>query len=75
MVFYSSVEENNRVVESIKSEFRNGIVIPRLKIDDYAKEADCILIGPGLPRKDGKEEGDDDTRELTESLFKKYPDK
>jgi NAD(P)H-hydrate epimerase len=28
-----------------------------------------------LPREDGIEEGDDDTRELTEKLLKKYPEK
>lgn len=75
MVFYSSVPENNQIVMKAKKEFRNGIVIPRNKIENYIKEADCILIGPGLPRKDGQEEGDDDTRNLTESLLRKYPDK
>ena len=44
-------------------------------VDDYIKEADCILIGPGLPRLDGQEKGDDDTKELTESLLRKYPKK
>lgn len=75
MVFYSSVEMNNRIVEHLKTEFRNGIVIPRLKLENYIKEADCILIGPGLPRTEGQEEGDDDTKDLTESLFRKYPEK
>lgn len=75
MVFYSSVPQNNKIVESAKEEFRNGIVVPRNKVEDYINEADCILIGPGLPRKEGQEEGDDDTRELTLSLFKKYPQK
>ena len=75
MVFYSSVETNNRIVESIKAEFRNGIVIPRAKVDSYAKEADCILIGPGLPREEGIESGDDDTKELTERLFREHPEK
>ncbi|HUQ84719.1 MAG TPA: NAD(P)H-hydrate dehydratase [Candidatus Limnocylindrales bacterium] len=75
MVFYSSVPENNEIVQKAKEEFRNGIVVPRGKIDDYAAEADCILIGPGLPRPDGHEEGDDHTKELTEKLFIKYPDK
>jgi NAD(P)H-hydrate epimerase len=50
MVFYSSVPENNQIVQEAKQEFRNGIVIPREKIDDYANEADCILIGPGMVR-------------------------
>lgn len=75
MVFYASVNENNEIVARMKEEFRNGIVIPRDKIDDYINEADSILIGPGLSRDGGYERGDDDTKELTESLLKKYPDK
>ncbi len=75
MVYYASVEENNTVVEHLKQEFRNGIIIPRSKIEEYINEADCILIGPGLPRKEGEEEGDDDTKKLTETLFAKYPNK
>jgi hydroxyethylthiazole kinase-like uncharacterized protein yjeF len=75
MVFYSSVPENNQIVMDAKKEFRDGIVIPRAKIEDYVNEADCILIGPGLPRKNGQEKGDDDTRELTERLLKKYSSK
>lgn len=65
MVFYSSVPENN---ELVKAEFKNGIVVPRENIDDYIDEADCVLIGPGLERTE-------ETKELTERLFIKYPDK
>lgn len=75
MVFYSSVPENNTLVQLIKKEFRNGIIVPRLKLEDYIEEVDSILIGPGLPRLSGKEKGDDDTRELTTSLLQKYPKK
>ncbi|HUD04779.1 MAG TPA: NAD(P)H-hydrate dehydratase [Patescibacteria group bacterium] len=75
MVFYSSVPQNNELVEKEKEEFRNGIIVPRNKIDHYIEEADCILIGPGLPRENGVELGDDDTKELTERLFKAYPNK
>lgn len=75
MVFYSSVPVNNEIVKEEKKEFRNGIVIPRSKIESYIDEADCILIGPGLPRKDGEEIGDDDTQNLTTGLLKKYPNK
>jgi len=50
MVFYSSVPENNKIVEDCKEEFRDGIVVPRNDLDHYAKEADCILIGPGMLR-------------------------
>ena len=72
MVYYSSVDENNQIV---KDKFANGIVIPRAKIDEYIGEADAVLIGPGLPRPEGKEAGDDDTKELTERLLTKYPNK
>lgn len=65
MVFYSSVPENN---ELVKKEFRNGIVVPREKVGDYINEADAVLIGPGLERTE-------ETKDLTEELFKKYPDK
>lgn len=75
MVFFSSIEENNQIIEKLKEEFRGGIIVPRNKIGDYINEVDCLLIGPGLPRKDGEEEGDVDTKELTETLLKKYPDK
>lgn len=75
MVFYSSVSLNNEIVQNDKNSFRNGIVVSRQKIENYIKEADCILIGPGLPREDGIEQGDDDTKELTERLLQKYPEK
>lgn len=75
MVFYSSVPDNNEIVQKVKEAWRNGIVVPRNKIDDYIKEADAVLIGPGLPREEGIEEGDNDTKELTERLLTAYPDK
>jgi hydroxyethylthiazole kinase-like uncharacterized protein yjeF len=50
MVFYASVPENNQIMHEAKSEFKNGIVIPREHIDDYMQEADCVLIGPGMVR-------------------------
>ncbi len=75
MVYYSSITENNSIVQKLKEEFRDGIVVPRDKINNYIHEADCILIGPGLPRPEGQETGDDDTKELTENLLKNYPNK
>lgn len=75
MVFYSSVSENNSLVSKMKEEFLNGIVVPRERMDDYIKEADAILIGPGLPRDAGREANDDDTKVVTESLLSKYKDK
>ena len=75
MVFYSSVPENNEIVQKAKEEFRNGIVVKRKNIDSYIKEADVVLIGPGMPRAEGQEEEDDDTKVLTERLLTQYPDK
>jgi NAD(P)H-hydrate epimerase len=62
-----------KTIMKAKKEFRDGIVVSRSKIEDYISEADCVLIGPGLPRKEGLEKGDDDTKLLTESLLKKFP--
>lgn len=75
MVFYASVAENNELILKMKEQYLNGIVIPRESIDSYIAEADCILIGPGMPRDEGIREGDDDTRVLTESLLLKYKEK
>ncbi len=68
LVHYASVPENNELVQKIKSEFRDGIVIPRNDIDSYIEEDDAILIGPGMTR-------DDETKELTDRLLKTYPHK
>jgi NAD(P)H-hydrate epimerase len=75
MVFYASTNDNNELILKMKEQFLNGIVIPRESIDSYIAETDCILIGPGMPREGGVQEGDDDTKILTESLLKKYKDK
>src|SRR4030042_678865 len=68
LVHYSSVPENNELVGKIKSEFRDGIVVPRSDVDSYIEEDDVILIGPGMTR-------DSETKELTDRLLKKYPNK
>ena len=75
MVFYSSINSNNIIVQKQKEEFRDGIVVPRDKIKHYIGEADVVLIGPGLPRENGIEKGDDDTKILTQTLLQKYEDK
>src|SRR5579885_1978211 len=91
MVFYSSVPENNQIVHESKKEFRNGIIVPREKIEDYADEADCILIGPGMMRTNRVENGalrvenlkeinalEDEGMQsyyLTKYLLEKYPQK
>ncbi len=68
LVHYSSVPENNELVEKIKTEFRDGIIVPRSDIDAYIEEDDCVLIGPGMTR-------DSETETLTNTLFRKYPQK
>ena len=68
LVHYSSVPENNQIVQDLKEEFRDGIVVPRSDIDSYIDEDDCILIGPGMIR-------DKETEELANRLLKKYPHK
>lgn len=75
MVFYSSVDSNNIIVQKEKEEFMDGIIVPRDKIEHYIDEADVVLIGPGLPRENGIEKGDDDTKLLTETLLQKYKNK
>ena len=75
MVFYSSVDSNNIIVQKEKEEFMDGIIVPRDKIEHYIDEADVVLIGPGLPRENGIEKGDDDTKVLTENLLQKYKNK
>ncbi len=75
MVFYASTRENNELTQKLKSELYDFIAVSRGDIESYIEESDCVLIGPGLPRKEGQEVGDDDTKELTETLLKKYPHK
>jgi len=75
MVYYSSASMNNEIVQKDKESFRNGIIVPRKDLEKYVEEADCILIGPGLPRDDGRKSADDNTKELTERLLAKFPDK
>lgn len=72
LVHYASVPDNNQIVQKAKEEFRNGIVIPRSDIEAYINEDDAVLIGPGMVR-DGKE--GEETKELTNNLLKKYPEK
>ncbi|HET9946918.1 MAG TPA: NAD(P)H-hydrate dehydratase [Patescibacteria group bacterium] len=90
MVFYSSVPQNNQIVETLKTEWRNGIIVPRESLEDYIKEADCILLGPGMTRTETvdrsrsigslkelssmTDEGAQ-TYFLTKFLLEKYPEK
>ena len=90
LVHYSSIEENNKIVQGLKEEFRDGIVVSRSEIESYIEEDDCILIGPGMLRAENsklqlkiqkledilklKDEGMQ-TYYLTKYLLQKYPKK
>lgn len=75
MVFYSSIPENNEIAQKLKKELYDFILVPRDKLDDYIKESDTILIGPGLPRESGREKNEESTKELTKKLLKEFPEK
>ncbi len=68
MVFYSSVPSNNELIKEAKGQFWNGIVVRRENIDEYLREADCVLIGPGMTRSE-------ETAEVTNRLVNQYPQK
>lgn len=68
LVHYSSIPENNKLIQKAKEEFRNCIVVGREDIDAYIQEDDCILIGPGMTRSE-------ETASLTNILVSSYPKK
>lgn len=68
MVFYSSVPENNVLIQKVKEQFWNGIVIERNDIEKYAEESDCILIGPGMERSE-------ETSQIVNTLLQQFLEK
>lgn len=56
MVFYASVSQNNDIVKESKKKFFDGIVVGRDELENYAREADVILLGPGLARGERRRE-------------------
>jgi len=50
MVHFSSTEENNEIILSLKKDFQNGMVVHQKNIPEYVLEDDAILIGPGMLR-------------------------
>lgn len=74
--FSSPVSENNALVRKrAKEKFWSGIVVPWRRVEEYIREDDCVVIGPGMPRRDGLEPGEMPTDEIVNRLFKKFPDK
>ncbi len=72
MVHYSSTVENEKIFLSLKKTFRNGMVVPKMKLMEYVKEDNAILVGPGMMR-----EGEEAkyTLDLTKSLVENFPEK
>lgn len=50
MAFYSSVAENNAIIQEAKYWVQDGVVVKRSDVPAYLKEVDSVLIGPGLRR-------------------------
>lgn len=85
MLFYASVPSNNELVTAAKGQFWNGIVVERTDIESYLKEADVVLIGPGMERAELKypdlttppteAEWQHSTEKIVNYLLKKYPTK
>ncbi len=77
LVHFSSpaMENNELVAKRAKEKFWNGIVVPWAKVDEYIEEDDCVVIGPGMPRKEGLEKGEQPTGKIVNALFRKYPKK
>lgn len=50
MVFYSSVQENNEIMQASKAGVHDGVVVSRKDLPSYIEEVDVVLIGPGMRR-------------------------
>ncbi|MCR4330180.1 MAG: hypothetical protein NUV65_06585 [Candidatus Roizmanbacteria bacterium] len=48
---YSPAFINREIILQSKTSFRNGIVIESNELEDYVREADVILLGPGMKRR------------------------
>jgi NAD(P)H-hydrate epimerase len=83
MVYFSSPKEDKSVAEQVKGNLNSFIWIPREDLDQYVAKSDAVLIGPGLMRfgREGHEDtkkldtNGQETKNLTERLLKKFPDK
>lgn len=67
--FSSPAMENNDLMRfRAKERFWNGIVVAWEQVEEYIKEDDCVVIGPGMTR-------GDKTAIITNGWLKKYPEK
>jgi len=70
MVFYSSIPENNEIVQKTKEEWRNGIIVRREDLEDYIEEVDAILLGTGMVRSEHRRQKTEDRVEKIEDVSK-----
>src|SRR3989344_3203248 len=67
--FSSPAMENNDLMRvKAKEKFWNGILVPWEGIEDYIREDDCVVIGPGMTRSQ-------ETKLIVNRLLEKYPSK
>lgn len=50
MAFYSSVAQNNEILQESKHAVADGVVIQRQDLPQYLQEVQSVLIGPGMRR-------------------------
>ena len=62
MVYFYSTPDNQKLFTKMKSGLCEFISVLEGELDDYAREADCILLGPGLSVSD-------EAKELTEYIL------
>ena len=81
MVYFASPKEDRGVVERIKASLGVFIWVPREDLEEYINKSEVVLIGPGMMRNSRAKDGvvcDNEgkkTRDLSLSLFKKFPKK
>lgn len=68
LVYASSVPENNRLIQKMRSQLAEFIAVPRDEIKEAVKGVDSILLGPGLGV-------DQEIKELVNRILKKNKNK
>lgn len=68
LIYFSSVPENNKLLEKMKLGLAEFITVNRDEIDNYIRKVDAVLIGPGM-------EVVDETKIIVNSLLKRYKNK
>jgi hydroxyethylthiazole kinase-like uncharacterized protein yjeF len=72
MVYYVSVKENQDLVKDLKKNLYAFIAVPQGKEEDYLRESDSILIGPGMVRGSKEYSGTGETGDQTRQTVLKF---